>query len=215
MMEETWKRTSVGIAAIILFIVAAHSPALHAGFIWDDADHLTQNPCVIGPLGFKEIWTTPRAIYYPMVLTVFWALHKFIGLNSFPYHLLNLLMHAGSAVLLWHVLRQLNVRAAWFGALLWAVHPVTVQSVAWVTELKNTQSCFFYLLSILVFLKADTRRDTDRQNFRALFVLSLLSFVFAITSKTSTVMLPVVLALCLWWKRGNVRRSDRQRLYPD
>jgi protein O-mannosyl-transferase len=214
MIEETWKRTSVGIAAIILFVVAAHSPALHTGFIWDDADHLTQNPCVIGPLGFKEIWTTPRAIYYPMVLTVFWALHKFVGLSPLPYHLLNLLMHAGSALLLWRVLRQLNVRAAWFGALLWAVHPVTVQSVAWVTELKNTQSCFFYLLSILLFLKADARRDTDRKHFGALFVMSLLTFVFAITSKTSTVMLPVVLALCLWWKRGTVRRSDLVLLAP-
>lgn len=214
MSEAIWKRTSFRALVILLLVFAAHSPALRAGFIWDDADHLTQNPCVVGPLGFKEIWTTQRAIYYPMVLTAFWALHKFIGLNPLPYHLLNLSMHAGSVFLLWQVLRQLNVRAAWFGALLWAVHPVTVQSVAWVTELKNTQSCFFYLLSILLFLKADSRRDTDRKNFRALFVLSLLSFVFAITSKTSTVMLPVVLALCLWWRRGTVRRADLVLLAP-
>src|SRR2546430_17453818 len=104
MIELIWKRTSFHALLIVLLVFAAHSPAIRAGFIWDDADHLTQNPCVIGPLGFKEIWTTPRAIYYPMILTVFWAVHKFIGLNPLPYHLLNLLMHTGSALLLWRVL---------------------------------------------------------------------------------------------------------------
>ncbi len=149
MIEAIWKRTSVRAAAIFLFSVAVYLPALHAGFIWDDADHLTQNPCVVGPLGLKEIWTSTRAVYYPLVLTSFWALHKIVGLSPFPYHLINVLMHSGSALLLWLGLRQLGVRAAWLGATLWALHPVTVQSVAWVTELKNTQSCFFYLLSIL------------------------------------------------------------------
>ena len=131
MIEAISKRTSFRAIVIVLFVFAAHSLALRAGFIWDDADHLTENPCVIGPLGFKEIWTTPRAIYYPLARTVYWALHKVVGLNPLPYHLLNGLMYSGSALLLWRVLRQLNLRAAWFGALLWAVHPVTVQSVAW------------------------------------------------------------------------------------
>jgi hypothetical protein len=106
-------------------------------------------------LGLKEIWTSARAVYYPLVLTTFWTLHKFAGLSPWPYHLLNVLLHAGSAVLLWRVLRQLNVRGAWLGAALWALHPVMVQSVAWVTELKNTQSGFLYLLSIFCFLKWD------------------------------------------------------------
>src|SRR5213075_820690 len=93
------------------------------------------------------------AVYYPLVLTTFWAAHKLVGLNPMPYHLLNVFVHAANAILLWRVLRALNMRAAWLGAAFWALHPVMVQSVAWVTELKNTQSCFFYLLSILCFLK--------------------------------------------------------------
>src|SRR6266700_6961138 len=138
---------------LIGITLLAYAQTRHAGFIWDDESHLTQNPCIVGPLGLKEIWTSARAVYYPLVLTVFWILHKFVGLNPSPYHILNVLMHAGSAVLLWRVLRQLNVRGAFLGAALWALHPVMVQSVAWVTELKNTQSCLFYLLSIFCFLK--------------------------------------------------------------
>ena len=137
---------------LIALVFAAYSRVFTAGFIWDDEAHLTQNPCIVGPLGLKEIWTSTRAVYYPLVLTTFWSLHKLVGLGPLPYHILNVLLHAGSTVLLWCVLRQLDVRGAWLGAALWALHPVMVQSVAWVTELKNTQSCLFYLLSIFCFL---------------------------------------------------------------
>ena len=139
---------------LIALVFVSYARVFNAGFIWDDESHLTQNPCIVGPLGLKEVWTSARAVYYPLVLTTFWILHKFVGLSPWPYHLLNVLLHAGSAVLLWQVLRQLNVRGAWLGAALWALHPVMVQSVAWVTELKNTQSGFFYLLSVFCFLKS-------------------------------------------------------------
>ncbi len=208
-LEPKW----VAAAAIVLITAAAYWPVLKAGFIWDDDDHLTRNPCIIGPLGFKEIWTSIRAFYYPLVLTTFWLLHKLVALNPLPYHALNVLIHAGSALLLWRVLQLLDVRGAWLGAALWAVHPVMVQSVAWITELKNTQSCFFYLMSILFFLKADGN-ETSRQRWKWCFGLSLLSFVMAITSKPSTAMLPVVLALCLWWRRRQFRWRDLAGLVP-
>ena len=147
-----WQQTWLLTLLLIALVFVAYARVFNAGFIWDDESHLTQNPCIAGPLGLKEIWTTTRAVYYPLVLTTFWALHKVVGFNPCPYHLLNVLLHAGSALLLWQVLRQLNVRGAWLGAALWALHPVMVQSVAWVTELKNTQSCLFYLLSIFYFL---------------------------------------------------------------
>jgi tetratricopeptide (TPR) repeat protein len=198
---------------LIGIILIAYGQTWHAGFIWDDESHLTQNPCIIGPLGLKEIWTSTRAVYYPLVLTTFWILHKFFGLNPSPYHMLNVLMHAGSAVLLWRVLRQLNVRGAWLGAALWALHPVMVQSVAWVTELKNTQSCLFYLLSIFCFLKVDANETGDRVRWWR-FGWALLFFVLAIMSKPSTVMLPGVLALCVWWRRGRIRWRDIANLIP-
>ena len=231
--QQTWLLTLFLIALVFI----AYARVFNAGFIWDDESHLTQNPCIVGPLGFKEIWTTARAVYYPLVLTTFWALHKIVGLTPWPYHLLNVLFHAGSAVLLWQVLRQLNVRGAWLGAALWALHPVMVQSVAWVTELKNTQSCLFYLLSIFCFLNwNDARRITrisglqDAGNdgepvcrgprrrignrFVMLFALSLFFFIVATLSKPSVVMLPVVLVLCVWWQTGQIGRRDVSAVVP-
>src|SRR6266705_779318 len=198
---------------LIGITLIAYGQTWHAGFIWDDESHLTQNPCIIGPLGLKEIWTSARAVYYPLVLTTFWALHKFVGLIPAPYHILNVLMHAASAVLLWRVLRQLEVRGAWLGAALWALHPVMVQSVAWVTELKNTESALFYLLSIFWFLKLDAE-ETGRRGRWWRFGWPLLFFVLAILSKPSTVMLPVVLALCLWWRRRRIQWADVATLVP-
>ncbi len=202
---------------LVAFVLIAYAPVFHAGFIWDDESHLTRNPCIVGPLGLKEIWTSTRAVYYPLVLTTFWALHKFVGLVPLPYHMLNTLLHAGSAILLWCVLRKLAVRGAWLGAAVWALHPVMVQSVAWVTELKNTQSCLFYLLSISFFLNWEEQARVTRvvrTKTTLMFGLSLACFVLATLSKPSVVMLPVVLALCVWWRRGTIGWKDATPLAP-
>jgi protein O-mannosyl-transferase len=222
-----WQRDCLLALLLIALVFVAHARVFTAGFIWDDESHLTQNPCIVGPLGLKEIWTTARAVYYPLVLTSFWALHKLVGLAPWPYHVLNVLLHAGSAILLWRVLRQLDVHGAWLGAALWALHPVMVQSVAWVTELKNTQSCLFYLLSILCFLKWDEKpliariqgteeklMNHSRNPRHLYFCFSLLFFVLATLSKPSVVMLPVVLALCIWWRRGRLHWRDALALAP-
>jgi tetratricopeptide (TPR) repeat protein len=198
-------------------VFLAYARVFNAGFIWDDESHLTQNPCIVGSLGLKEIWTSTRAVYYPLVLTTFWAMHKFVGLLPFPYHTLNVLIHAGSAILLWRVLRQLGVGGAWLGSALWALHPVMVQSVAWVTELKNTQSCLFYLLSIFCFLnwkKQSRTTQMTRVKSSLIYGLSLVSFILATLSKPSVVMLPVVLALCIWWRQRRVRWHDVVPLGP-
>jgi tetratricopeptide (TPR) repeat protein len=236
--RPSWQREWLWAFLLVALVFISYARVLNAHFIWDDESHLTRNPCVVGPLGLKEIWTSARAVYYPLVLTTFWTVHRFAGLSPWPYHLLNVLLHAGSAVLLWQVLRQLNVRGAWLGAALWALHPVMVQSVAWVTELKNTQSGFFYLLSIFCFLKWDERlrirrilrikgtADQDRAVSRPpwrlagdgyclmWFALSLSFFILATLSKPSVVMLPVVLALCLWWLTGRIYWRDIAAFAP-
>src|SRR5262249_59107018 len=97
-------------------VFVAYAQVFRAGFFWDDESHLTRNPCVIGPLGLKEIWTSMQAVYYPLVLTTFWVLHKLVGLNPLPYHLLNVGLHAASALLLCRVLQVLQVRAPWLAA---------------------------------------------------------------------------------------------------
>ena len=196
--------------AIVLILLAFYLPVFQAGFIWDDDHHLTQNPVIIGNGGLRGIWTTTAATYYPLVLTSFWIQHAIWGLQPFPYHLVNLLMHAFCAILLRRVLLQLKAppAGAWLGAVFWAIHPVQVESAAWVTELKNTQSGVFYLLAILLFLKW---RESGR---RVLYPLFLLSAVCALLSKTSTVMLPVVALLCAWWLDGQWSWKSLKGLWP-
>ena len=217
-----WRRDWFWALLLSALVFTAYAQVFRAGFIWDDESHLTRNLCVIGPLGLKEIWTSTQAVYYPLVLTVFWALHGFVGLNPLPYHALNVVLHAASAILLWRLLKLLQVRGAWLGAALWALHPVMVQSVAWVTELKNTQSCLFYLLAIFLFLKWAKHDATSRPLYRQtrgrgslrLFALSLLFFILATLSKPSVVMLPFVLVLCIWWMRGKIRWRDALSVAP-
>ena len=202
-------------ALLVGLVLVAYLPALQAGFIWDDDKHLTENPCIVGPLGFAGIWTTAEATYYPLVLTTFWVEHALWGLAPLPFHLINVLVHAACAVALWLVLARLLVPGAWLGAAIWALHPVQVESVAWVTELKNTQSGFFFLLAILFFLSwRESRASEGRSTGGTSYALALLAAVAAILSKSSTVMLPLVLALCWWWEEGVWRWRNVTTLVP-
>jgi hypothetical protein len=181
---------------LILFVIAAYTPVWKGGFVWDDSIILTTNPCIVGPLGLKEIWSTPVADICPLTVTTLWAEHALWGLNPLPYHLVNVLMHGLSAVVLWRVLRSLRVYGAWLGASLWALHPVAVESVAWVTEMKNTESGLFFLLSILFFVRWLTTKDlAERVGGKWNYAFSLLFAALAMAAKSSTVVLLVVLCL--------------------
>jgi len=188
---------------LLLAVIATYSPFWWAGYIWDDDIVVTANPIIVGPLGLKEIWTTSAADICPLTLTTFWLEHALWGLAPLPYHLVNVVMHAASAVLLWRILQNLQVPGAWLGAALWALHPVQVESVAWISEMKNTESGLFFLLSILYFVHWLNKRDRDRNNRTVgLYALSLFFAVLAMSSKSSTVILPVILCLFVWWKES-------------
>jgi tetratricopeptide (TPR) repeat protein len=197
------------VIALAGLAIAAHWPALSGGFIWDDDDHLTQNPSVAAPGGLRDIWSSLAVSrYYPLTLTTFWAFRQIFQLNPLPYHALNLALHAANALLLWLVFRRLAVRGAWLATALWAVHPVMVESVAWITELKNTQSTFFMLAALGCYLDFE---DTGRRNR---YALALVAFAAALVSKPATVTLPVILLLCAWWQRNRLERADWWRAVP-
>ena len=201
---------------LILVVILAYTPIWRAGFIWDDDAMLTANPCIVGPLGLKEIWTTNAADICPFVITTFWVEHALWGLAPLPYHLVNVLMHGACAVLLWRVLRSLRVQGAWLGAALWALHPVAVESVAWITEMKNTESALFFLLSILFFVKSLRAKEVNGRNRVGWdYALSLLFAALAMASKSSTVdsascSLPVCLVA-----RGRVALAQRRESSAD
>ena len=188
-------------AAVIIFCLTllAYLPALSGNFIWNDSDYVTA-PALRSLEGLGRIWTQPGATqqYYPLLHSAFWIQHRLWGDHPFGYHLVTVLLHAGSAVLFALVLQRLAVPGAWLAALLFALHPVHVESVAWITEQKNTVSLVFYLAAVLVYLRFDeTRQPRTYVAALALFALSLLC-------KTVTATLPAALLVVFWWKRGRL-----------
>ena len=185
---------------LVVAVISMYQPVWYAGFVWDDAGMVTNNPVIVGPLGFKDIWTTSAADICPLTITTFWIEYKLWGATALPFHLVNVFLHAACAVILWRVLMSLRIPGAWLGALLWAVHPVQVESVAWISELKNTQSCLLYLLSIFFFISF-LRPLAKHLNMepKERYALSIVFAALAIASKSSTLILPLVLLLCIWW----------------
>ncbi|MCE0499421.1 MAG: tetratricopeptide repeat protein [Methylacidiphilales bacterium] len=200
---------------LLLAVLLTYQPVWDAGYIWDDDSLITSNPCIVGPLGLKEIWTTSAAEICPLTLTTLWVAHALWGLSPLPYHILNVFLHAACAVVLWRVLCRLQIPGAWLGAALWALHPVQVESVAWITEMKNTQSGLFFLLSILFFVKWLGARENDGQTGGGWnYALTLIFAALAMASKSSTVILPVVLCLCAWWIEGRWQWRNLARVAP-
>src|SRR5207237_7610971 len=117
------------------------------GFIFDDDAYVTSNATLHSLDGLRQIWLQPRASpqYYPLTLTTFWIEYHLWGLRPFGYHLVNVILHALNVVLLLAVLRRLRIPGAWLAAALFALHPIQVESVAWVTERKNVLSGLFAL----------------------------------------------------------------------
>ncbi len=198
-------------AVLILAVVICYLPALRNGFIWDDDSYLTQNSLIRDEDGLRRIWFEPLASpqYYPLVFTTFRLEHHLWGFNPFGYHLVNVLLHAAAALLLWLLLRRLTVPGAWLAALWFGIHPVQVESVAWITERKNVLSGFFYLAAFHACLHAlrmegrsEESGDPSRRNLdRGWYALALLLFTGAILAKTVTATLPIAVALVWWWKR--------------
>lgn len=188
---------------LVLAVILVYQPVWQAGFLWDDNIYITAGPNLAGLSGLKEIWTSSAADISPLTFTTFWVEHALWGLAPLPYHIVNVLLHGASAVVLWRVLGRLRVPGAWLGAALWALHPVEVESVAWITETKNTESGLFFLLSILFFIKGRRESNPDKTaGGGSDFALTLLFAALAMASKSSTVVLPVILCLCAWWMEG-------------
>jgi tetratricopeptide (TPR) repeat protein len=203
------KKRIIGVAAIILVVFFIYLPAIRGGFVWDDDSFLTENPLIKAGNGLFRFWfTTEPPDYFPLTSTMLWLEWRLFSMNAAGYHIVNVLLHILSALLIWLVLDRLKVPGGWLAALIFAIHPVNVESVAWITQHKSTLPMVLYLLSLLLYLKFEkTKQPRD-------YVFSLGVFLSALLSKTSVIMLPLVLLGCAWWQREKIERKDIRRSIP-
>jgi protein O-mannosyl-transferase len=218
-MKSEWRSVGIGGVLILLLTVGAYIPALRGGFVWDDDAYVIQNQTLRSEAGLRQIWVQPEATsqYYPLTFSVFWAEYHGWELKPFGYHLVNVLLQAVNAVLFWRLLARLKVPGAWWAAAVFALHPVHVMSVAWVTELKNVLSGLFYLGALMVYLRfsgVDERGPTSAAGRRGLYGLALALYLCALLSKTATSLLPVAIVLILWWKRGRLGWKEWVAVLP-
>ena len=203
-------------ALLVVLILVAYQQVWHAGFIWDDDSYVTKNPTLRDLHGLWRIWfdltSTPQ--YYPLVHTSFWFEYHAWGLNPLGFHLTNLFLHAVGAVLLWRILVRLQVPGAWLAAAIFAVHPVEMESVAWIAERKNVLSAVFYFASALTYLRFANRWDEQKRGRVPLYFISLILFVCALLSKTVACSLPAALLLIRWWQKGRLHWRDARPLIP-
>jgi tetratricopeptide (TPR) repeat protein len=208
-------------SALLLFlsmVFLIYSPAINGDFVWDDDLHLTDNKQLESVEGLKNIWLKLGATvqYYPLTFTSFWFEKRLWGNNPTGYHIINLLLHASSAIILWRILIMLAIPGAFLAALIFLVHPVNVESVAWITERKNTLSGLFYFVSLIFYLRflkledplAFTKKIFLQKRNWLLYIFSIISFLLAILSKTATCTLPAVILLLIWWKKGSIKLKD-------
>ena len=211
---------------LVLLVVLAYLPALHGGFVWDDDSWTTKlAPLFQDSAGLRLIWFQPTALqqYYPLSGTSFWLDYQLWHFWTTPYHVENVLLHALAALLFWRLLLHLKVPGAGLAGALFALHPVMVESAAWITERKNVLSLVLYLGAGLAYLRYQrggtggegpvTGKDSLRSRVTghpALFYgLAFLLFLGALLAKTTTFSLPAALLLLGWWQRGHLRwRAD-------
>ena len=197
-------------AGLIVSVLIAYLPALNGALLWDDDRHVTR-PDLRGLHGLWRIWFDLPATqqYYPLLHSAFWLEHRFWGDAVLGYHLTNAALHAASACLVVVILRRLSIPGAWLAGFVFALHPVCVEAVAWVSEQKSTLSGFFYLTAALAYL------HFDRSRRRSHYFIAFALFVLALLSKTVTATLPVALPLVFWWQRGRLQwRRDIRPLLP-
>ena len=204
--------------AIVALALVAYLPALQAGYIWDDDSYLTANPHVQAPDGLTRIWIpgyTPQ--YYPLVFTSFWIEYALWGLEPVGSHLLNILLHAVNALLVWMLMRRLGLPGAWLIGAVFAVHPVHVESVAWITERKNVLSGCFYLSALLAYLRFDEQSRAGRPNAGdgwGWYGAALGLYVAALLSKSVTCTLPAALILVMLYLRRPLTWRQVRLLAP-
>jgi protein O-mannosyl-transferase len=200
-------RTFIFAVVLAAVTILVYRPAWNGGFLWDDDAYIVNNELLAAPNGWQRIWFSldSPSQYFPLTYSTFRIEHALWGLNPTGYHWINLLLHVANALLVWAVLARLKVPGAWLAAAIFALHPVQVESVAWITERKNVLMGFFFLLTLLAWIAFVDERTRRRW---VLYCLALVAYVLALSAKATACTLPAALFLILWFEKRpiNIRR---------
>jgi tetratricopeptide (TPR) repeat protein len=196
-----WLPRVLVIAGLTLWI---YWPALGGGWIWDDTWYVTENTLLHDTAGLWKFWFQPGSWieFYPLEETVMWVEWHLFGDNTLGYHLTSLILHVINSLLVWRLLAKFNLRLAWLGGLIFAVHPVQVESVAWISELKNTLSLPFYLLAMTSWI--DYEEHKKKEDYQQ----ALIFFLAGMLCKITMAPFPLIILLYAWWKRSRIDWKD-------
>ena len=201
---------AVVLAAVTIF---AYRPAWHGGFLWDDDAYIINNELLTAPHGWQRIWFSldSPSQYFPLTYSTFRIEHALWGLNTTGYHWVNLLLHVGNALLVWAVLARLGVPGSWLAAAIFALHPVQVESVAWISERKNVLMAFFFLLTLVAWIAFVDKRTRRPWIF---YCLALIFYVLALSAKATACTLPAALFLILWLQKKPITMRRLMQIVP-
>lgn len=201
---KNWLLATALVAAVFWF----YHPAWHGTYVWDDDEHLLKNP-VLQPGGLAKVWKPGGYLnYWPLAYTIYRIEYQFWTLDPLGYHLVNIGLHCLSALLLWRVLTKLRLPGAFLAAAIFALHPVNVESVAWIAQLKGLLSVALALVSVLYYLGFEERGGAWR------YVAAIVAFALSALAKGEALTLPIVLLALAWWKRGRITRRDLLLMVP-
>ncbi|MEP7015784.1 MAG: tetratricopeptide repeat protein [Verrucomicrobiota bacterium] len=198
---------------IVAATIFAYRPAWNGGFIWDDDEYVTKNQLLVAPHGLQRIWLSldSPSQYFPLTYTTFRIERRLWGLNPTGYHWVNILLHVANALLLWWLLSRLRIPGAWLAAGIFALHPVHVESVAWITERKNVLMGFFFLLTLLSWTEFIDQRTKQPRRF---YALALIFYLLALFAKSTACTLPAVLFLILWLQKKRIDGRRTAQIAP-
>ena len=209
--------------AVFVLTLIAFVPSLDGKFLnWDDTTNFVNNPGYRG-LGWSQLrwmWTTPLLGHYiPLTWMTLGLNYVLGGMHPWGYHLVNVLLHAANAVVFYFIVRRLLARAgaveagcSWgaaVAALVFGVHPLRAESVAWLTERRDVLYACFFLLAVLTYLKSLDGANISTGRWRR---ASITAFVAALLSKSAAVTLPVALIVIDIYPLGRLRRRGWRRL---
>jgi protein O-mannosyl-transferase len=201
------------VALLSVLTILTYRPASSGSFIWDDDRYVMNNHLLIAPDGLRRIWFSLDAPsqYFPLAYTVLRVERSLWGLNPTGYHWVNILFHLGNALLVWCILARLKVPGAWLAGAIFALHPVQVETVAWISELKNVLMALFFLLTLAAWIE---HVDPVEKRRRFFYFAALIFYLLALFTKSTACTLPAALLLILWLKKKPIGRREILEIVP-